>query len=161
SRGGYVYQLQADYDQALERWPSFQRYDPFQRPAAEPPPDWVRACTALVRAAGDPLSVHAEQGAGPLLAKLRTLPAVDSGPWTAPRFARGEPLPAEVFGPKSTTVGALQQMRETEKGSGTNPQLASADTPATRVQAFAVFVSSAAHMLGAVPQEAVTMARNH
>ncbi len=66
-RGGLANNLVADYEDALAKWPGFQRYRPFGRPAHTP--TWLRECThAVLEGEPDP---HPTMGAGPLLRKLR------------------------------------------------------------------------------------------
>jgi WD40 repeat protein len=157
-RAGMAYELQGDYDTALAAWPGYHRYDPFDRVPAPPLPDWLGACTAAVLAgSADP---QPERGAGPVLTRLRDLPAEqrDPGP-VGPSSGEGQRLPDDLFGPDQGTAAAMARMRRSE-GSAAG-DAAQGDTPVARVQAFATFVSTHSHMLAAVPSHTVIKARNH
>jgi WD40 repeat protein len=182
-RAGMTYELQADYDTALDAWPGYRRYDPFDRPAAPPLPEWLGPCTAAVAAGSD--DPHPDRGAGPVLARLRSLTEKERDPGPAapplnlpdgtstglavaarepglhpPLYGEGQRLPDELFGPDQGATAAMTRMRRTEAG-GDSGVIARADDPAARVQAFATFVSTHSHMLAAVPGQAVIKARNH
>jgi WD40 repeat protein len=160
-RAGMTYELQTDYDTALDAWPGYHRYDPLDRPPAPPLPDWLGACTAAALAGtGEP---HPDRGSGPVLTRLRALEEGQRDPQhkpEAPARDAGQRLPEEHFGPDQGAAAAVARIRRTEGGAEA-PDVGPADTPVGRVQAFATFVSTRSHMLAAVPNQAVVMARNH
>jgi WD40 repeat protein len=157
-RAGLAYELQADYDAALDAWPGYRRYDPFDRPAPPPLPDWLGTCTAAVLAGNADL--HVDKGSGPVLAPLRALDdgRRDPGP-QEPRSAPEQRVPDEQFGPDAGSVAALAQMRRTEAAGVAAATVA--DTAAGRVQAFATFVGTHGHVLSAAPGQTLLTARNH
>src|SRR5262249_20760914 len=156
---GFIYQLVADYDLALDAWPGYERYDPLERPAPAPLPGWLPATTAAVLAGVT--VAHPGAGAGPGLAALRSLPESQRTPGPQPpRCGPGQAIPAAPFGPDQGVMATMAQMAATEKAAGGGAAAAAA-TPAERVQAFANFVRTHSHMLAAIPRETLTMARNH
>jgi WD40 repeat protein len=157
-KSGMASRLIADYDLALNAWPDHKRYDPFARPKPEAVAAWLGESVAGVLAGN--ADVHADRGASPVLAGLRTLSDEqrDPGPQT-PHHAAGERLPDAQFSADQGARAALDAMRRAETPAG--PSNSSFDTPVRRVQAFATFVTTHFHVLTAMPELTLRTARNH
>src|SRR5262249_27739917 len=92
---------------------------------------------------------------------LARLQQADPSPPIATSGLAGQRIPAEHFGADQGATEALALMARTEKLAAAGIDVYAMDTPAGRVQAFANFVSTHAHVLAAIPGETLTMARNH
>jgi WD40 repeat protein len=143
---GMTYDLLADYDRALDRWVGHRRDDVFG-----PPPDPVSEClresTAEVLA-GTRTSFAAVVRRA-FLTRIFGSRAAEDDPEEGqkPMHSRGEQLPDGYFGVDRGAAGAMDAMRRTDTALARPVAESIISTPAGRVEVFARFVSSYAHVL--------------
>ncbi|MCI0412649.1 DUF4062 domain-containing protein [bacterium] len=159
-----IYDLQADYETALNSWPGYERYDPFNPYggySVGPMPKWLPECTAAVIAGSkDP---HPDKGAGPVLAEIESS-GLSGKSFNADKvlFDFNQTLPDRYFGlDDHHSTWALRAMKWAQEAELRDTDMFASDEPSGRVAQFSAFFSAHAHLLLVAPEQSIFLARNH
>jgi WD40 repeat protein len=165
-RSGEVPALLRDYQTALQVWPGYVRYNPFDVPSPPPVERWTTECVKSVLKGGkDP---HPDKGAGLVLrAMKRRLAAKKEEDYygvrmikRSPVAALGHSLPSRYFSRSSMTSAVISAMEQSASARPRGKKPDTATLQASRIQEFSMFVSTCSHLLADAHVDVLALAYN-
>ena len=188
-RVGRSHDLESDYQKTLRSWPGHSHYDPFDRPRAEPVPQWLRECTESVVVSR--LFSNLTNGSGPVLSQILTNPRDTSTAISVPavfppelysklpdgwptldnrirdKLLRSVAALRPAFGPSqplpdtACDFGLEAQVERASRLQAVSSQPIMQELTAAKVEAFATFLASRLNWLDSFPQETIPTAWNY